>query len=215
MPAKHPSYGKMIVESIQASQSKMLSKTEITAYLTTNYNGLSNGARFNKAVNNALTKGITSKTIIFDDKKKKYKLGSKAKAKKKSKCKPSAQSQLLAPAPPSRKYPLAYSREYCCDPKKEPTHVISRDHMKQGIDVMKKQIEEKKGEDNTDILRKDVRKSIYRPIAISFIKNKYLHYVDGHQLPGLFRDVVNENFPDKVDEIDEQSDKNKNDKTEA
>eukprot|EP01083_Nonionella_stella_P080183 220202_1 len=180
----HPSYIKMIIEAILSTTNKMAAKESIKQIIQSNYSGLS---RLNTAMVNALDKGIKNNTLKYDeDKGYSVVVQAKKKATNKKKKKKKRTQNNNKITPPFRKYKYAYSRTQCCE-----EHVISPEHIKGGLKMMKKHIDaaEKTAEPWED------RKVIYSKVAEYLRVQGYWFYGQGHALPGIFREKLKEAIP--------------------
>eukprot|EP01083_Nonionella_stella_P221870 792223_1 len=184
-------YPKMIVDAILSNPSKTLTKKAIGAYIQNNYKSIATGARFDNALTNNLQKASKTNVLKYDEDTNTYKIGSKSLSKNGSK-------KQTKKALPFRKYKYAISRTKCCD-KEE--HVWTPEHFKSGMKLVKEEIAKIKrniAQQKEKRTPKLQRKAIYAVLASHMIKNGYFWYGPGHALPGIFRELLNKEMPDKT-----------------
>eukprot|EP01083_Nonionella_stella_P043808 118236_1 len=187
---KKKSYSAMITAAILASNSKRSSREQIGVYIQNNFEKVSTGSRFLKALKNNIEKGIKSGALVLNKDCNEYKIGSKAVTK-------TITNTKLKQQLPFRKYPYAKSRTECCD---DDTHIWTHTHFKEGMKVMKTEISDIKK--NIYPSTKDsetpalLRKRVYRVLAVYMVTQGYWWYGPGHALPGIFRELANKEIPD-------------------
>ncbi len=136
----HPSYKKMVIIAVNCL--KKCNEKQIKKYIQTNYTKLATGARFDNAIQSAITNGMDNKFLTFDAKCGKYKITpiGKIKVRQPSKTRRKKRTVKLYPRK-KKKHETATGRLTCCS---KPGHKFAPQSIYAGIKVMNKAVEARK-----------------------------------------------------------------------